>query len=451
MNRMKPERKLRILTVCQGETPSTHIRLYDPLGRMEQAGRLQWRKAYLASLSRADLDWADLILLQRLDNPAGFDAIEIAHLYGKPVIYDTDDNWVDPPPEYHPAYVYHSSILVRNTVERYLSKADLVTVSTPALAEAFSRFQDRILVVPNTVDFEPPEPPGREGPCVRIGYAGTRTHDGDFEVVVPALVRLRREFGKRIALVFLGCLPPGLDASEVELWGFSDDYKGYLARLCRLGIQIALAPLRDNPFNRFKSNIKYLEYTLAGAAGVYSRSPAYEGSVQDRITGLLVPHTEEAWYEAVKSLVQEPFLRKRLAAAARRDVAERFPPERTRQAWESAFSTAAREAAGRGRSRAALPSGPRKRKKVLYIGSGFLWPHTYIDEFLVRAFSSLGLEVAFCPLVPTPFYEQTVALYSRFDDRFRESTLLRSLDTVTSKFGVRWVRGGRGVCDPAKV
>ena len=23
--------------------------------------------------------------------------------------------------------------------------------------------------------------------------------------------------------------------------------------------------------------------------------------------------------------------------------------------------------------------------------------------------------------------------------------------TVTSKFGVRWVRGGRGVCDPAKV
>jgi|GEM_PF-464639 len=425
---MKPERKLRILTVCQGETPSTHIRLYDPLGRMEQAGRLQWRKAYLASLSRADLDWADLILLQRLDNPAGFDAIEIARLYGKPVIYDTDDNWVDPPPEYHPAYVYHSGILVRNTVERYLSKADLVTVSTPALAETFSRFQDRILVVPNTVDFEPPEPPGREGPCVRIGYAGTRTHDGDFEVVVPALVRLRREFGKRIALVFLGCLPPGLDASEVELWGFSDDYKGYLSRLCRLGIQIALAPLRDNPFNRFKSNIKYLEYSLAGAAGVYSRSPAYEGSVQDRITGLLVPHTEEAWYEAVKSLVQEPLLRKGLAAAARRDVAERFSPERTRQAWESAFSMAAREAAGRGRSRAALPSGPRKRKKVLYIGSGFLWPHTYIDEFLVRAFSSLGLEVAFCPLVPTPFYEQTLALYSRFDDRFRESTLLRSLE-----------------------
>jgi hypothetical protein len=84
------------------------------------------------------------------------DAIEIARLYGKPVIYDTDDNWVDPPPEYHPAYVYHSGILVRNTVERYLSKADLVTVSTPALAETFSRFQDRILVVPNTVDFEPP-------------------------------------------------------------------------------------------------------------------------------------------------------------------------------------------------------------------------------------------------------------------------------------------------------
>lgn len=427
---MKTERQLRILTVCQGETPSTHIRLYDPLGRMARAGRVQWRKAYLASLSRAEIDWADLILLQRLDSPAGFDAIEIAHLYGKPVIYDTDDNWVDPPPEYHPAYVYHSSILVRNTVERYLSKADLVTVSTPALAETFGRFQDRILVVPNTVDFEPPpEVAGREGACVRIGYAGTRTHDGDFEVVVPALARLRREFGKRIALVFLGCLPAGLDASEVELWGFSDDYKGYLARLAGLGIQIGLAPLRDNPFNRFKSNIKYLEYSLAGAAGVYSKSPAYEGSVQDRVTGLLVPHTEQAWYEAVKSLVQEPFLRKRLAAAARRDVQERFSPEHTRQAWDKAFRVA-REAAGRGRLATAPARPPRKRKKLLYIGAGFLWPHTYIDEFLVRAFSSLGLEVAFCPIAPTPFYEQTLSFYSRFDDRFRESTLLCSLEPV---------------------
>lgn len=425
---MKPERKLRILTICQGETPSTHIRLYDPLGRMTRAGRLQWRKAYLASLSRAEIDWADLILLQRLDSPAGFDAIEIAHLYGKPVIYDTDDNWVDPPPAYHPAYVYHSSILVRNTVERYLSKADLVTVSTPALAEAFGRFQDRILVVPNTVDFEPPpEAAGREGPCVRIGYAGTRTHEGDFEVVVPALLRLRREFGKRIALVFLGCLPAGLDPSEVELWGFSDDYKGYLARLAGLGIQIALAPLRDNSFNRFKSNIKYLEYSLAGAAGVYSQSPAYEGSVQHGVTGLLVAHTEQAWYEAVKSLVQEPFLRKRLAAAARRDVQERFSPEHTRQAWDKAFRVA-REAAGRGRLATALARPARKRKKLLYIGAGFLWPHTYIDEFLVRAFSSLGLEVAFCPIAPTPFYEQTLALYSRFEDRFRESTLLRSFE-----------------------
>lgn len=425
---MKPERKLRVLTVCQGETPSTHIRLYDPLSRMARAGRLQWRKAYLASLSRAEIDWADLLLLQRLDSPAGFDTIEIARLYGKPVVYDTDDNWVDPPPEYHPAYVYHSSILVRNTVERYLSKADVVTVSTPALAEAFSRFQDRILVVPNTVDFEPPpEAASREGPCVRIGYAGTRTHDGDFEAVVPALLRLRREFGKRIALVFLGCLPPGLEASEVELWGFSDDYKAYLARLAGLGIQIALAPLRDNPFNRFKSNVKYLEYSLAGAAGVYSKSPAYEGSVQDRVTGLLVPHTEQAWYEAIKILVQEPFLRKRLAAAARRDVQERFAPERTRRAWEEAFAAAA-EAAGRGRPRAVPARPTRKRKKLLYIGAGFLWPHTYIDEFVVRAFSSLGLEVAFCPISPTPFYEQTLALYSRFDDRFRESTLLRSLE-----------------------
>jgi spore maturation protein CgeB len=66
-------------------------------------------------------------------------------------------------------------------------------------------------------------------------------------------------------------------------------------------------------------------------------------------------------------------------------------------------------------------------RKVLYIGAGFIWPHTYIDELLVSALSSLGIEVVFLPITPDPFHAETLALFENFDTKFRDFTLDRSI------------------------
>jgi spore maturation protein CgeB len=68
-------------------------------------------------------------------------------------------------------------------------------------------------------------------------------------------------------------------------------------------------------------------------------------------------------------------------------------------------------------------------RKVLYIGAGFIWPHTYIDELLVSALSSLGVEVVFLPIIPEPFHAETLALFKNFESKFREFTLSRSIST----------------------
>lgn len=417
----------RILTLCQGETPSTHIRLYLPLDGLVEEGAIEYRKEPLATYSPGTLHWADVVILQRLDSPQGLDVLELAQLYGKPVIYETDDNWVEPPPAYHPAHAHHSRLLVRNTVERYLSKADLITVSTEALRDVYQRFNEKICVIPNSVAFMTPLSRRNETGTVRIGYAGTRTHAGDFEAVAPALNRLCREFKDRIRLVFLGYVPEGLEkGGHIEEWGFTENYESYLQTLARLRIDMAIAPLQDIGFNRFKSNIKYLEYSSAGIAGIYSRCPAYDTSVVHGTTGLLADHNEEAWYEAVRDLLEKPSLRKQIVSAARKDVQERFPLDGAREAWREVFSTMLARVSGKKEDRRG--ASVKSRKKVFYIGAGFLWPHTYIDDLLVRAFSSLDMEVAFHPLCPTRFFEETLALYKNFDPKFREFSLGRAIE-----------------------
>jgi glycosyltransferase involved in cell wall biosynthesis len=65
----------------------------------------------------------------------------------------------------------------------------------------------------------------------------------------------------------------------------------------------------DTPFNRSKSDIKFLDYSAMGAAGVYSRVPAYESSVRHAQTGLLVDNDAGAWVQALETLLSDDDLR----------------------------------------------------------------------------------------------------------------------------------------------
>ena len=79
---------------------------------------------------------------------------------------------------------------------------------------------------------------------------------------------------------------------------------------------IALAPLRESQFNQCKSDIKFLDYSAIGAAGIYSHGPAYETTVRHEETGLLVDGVTEAWVDALETLLADGRYRNRLARNA---------------------------------------------------------------------------------------------------------------------------------------
>ncbi len=266
------------------------------------------------------LDAADLILVQRyFPGPATAAVLDVLFASGRPVLYDTDDDWTAVPPD-HPFASRMAEALphILDTARR----AAVVTVSTPALATVFRPINPMVRVLPNFLPdtlWRPVGPPER--PVAAVGLAGTASHGPDLAPLAHGLSVLAKELEGRARFVFYGCPPPAGTFAGATVVPFAPDYAAYAARLPRLGCGVGLAPLADTAFNRAKSPIKWMEYAAAGMAGVFADLPPYRTVVEPGVTGLLVGPEPDAWREAVRRLVADAALRRRLAVAAMEAVA----------------------------------------------------------------------------------------------------------------------------------
>ena len=136
--------------------------------------------------------------------------------------------------------------------------------------------------------------PKREGE-IRIGYAGSHTHFGDVALLAKPLTQIAEAYQiPRIQYVFFGYPPilplqhrlncefyPGIGRVGSE--SVSDFMLRYYKEIVAMDLDIALAPLEDCLFNRCKSNIKLLEYGIAGVPILCSLSALiseYPGSTR---------------------------------------------------------------------------------------------------------------------------------------------------------------------------
>lgn len=174
-----------------------------------------------------------------------------------------------------PAASFHAGFMPPNLparIRRAVALCDRVTVSTEPLARWF---RDEIgaadvRVVGNAVPggaLRPRE--SRASGRLRVGFVGGISHDGDLELIRPAM----REIGDEVEWVFFGAQPknppvhvefhPGVQPGE------------YQAKMLGLDLDLVLAPLENNPFNRCKSNLRILEAGMAGACAIAQRLDPY--------------------------------------------------------------------------------------------------------------------------------------------------------------------------------
>lgn len=251
---------------------------------------------------------------------------------GGKLIYELDDDMLDA--EGLQARHYKGDLsYLRETVQFLAQSADLIHVSTAALAEKMCFYNAKVQVIPNALDkqlwkLEFPQhcvqskaQSNSTGP-VRIGYVGTATHDADLALVATAMQKLEAYYGKKIEIEVIGGyknLAPQF-GNRIEL-PTQREYPTFVEWLQDVAARwdIGIIPLIDDSFNRSKSYLKFLEYAALDLAIVVSDVPTYRNIAKHGENCLLAQAETSDWVEKLSQLIEDRALRLRLAQRAREE------------------------------------------------------------------------------------------------------------------------------------
>lgn len=266
---------------------------------------------------------------------------KFAHSHGIVIILDMDDLLTQVPAP-HPTYAHYQKI--KSSLIKLLEMVDIVTVTNNRLKEYYQRYNPNVYVLSNFLDKQIWNrnvlPEGKKmADKIVIGYAGLPTHAYDFKAVTPAIKYILSKYNDKVCFKFIGCVPDGLAGlSGVDYISELVSYHEYANTIMDNNFDFVIAPLEDNVFNRCKSNIKFLEYSICGYAGIYSAVGPYIDSIAPDETGVLVKNTTDEWIMAMELLINNPELRHTLGRNAFNYVKTNYSPEERLKEWSQLYS-----------------------------------------------------------------------------------------------------------------
>ena len=271
-----------------------------------------------------------------------------AILRGRAMVYEVDDDLLTPQPW---TGTYRRIQGDLDLIERFARRADLVTVATPTLAASLSNYNDAVRVVRNAVNPEWYEHPASETDARPLSFLfyGVAARLRDYAICRDAVDEAARATGA--PRVWLGSDDPAVRAVVDEALPFIPEVRGFARRLAEARPAIGLAPGGQDRFSRGRSELHWLEYSLAGAATVASQTMGggpYD-VIREGVDGLLARNRAE-WREKLRRLAASPQMREDLAGRARERVLAEYHVRKRAAEWADAFRWAA-EHAGRGLER----------------------------------------------------------------------------------------------------
>jgi len=328
VNKLPSPLKVAVFTLDIPEQACARLRLLDPFATLPGIVEVLWGVTIKDSNYSINLDMitaADVIVVQRFFPRKGtLSYLEQIFNSGKPVMYEIDDLLTDVPDANHlKSWIKETTDLLPEILHRF----DAVTVTTEPLRAKLEPYADELHVVPTSLNADVWSKSKIENSSehIRIGFCGTPTHTAELELIEPVLARIAHEYGDAVSFIFMGCANEVLSRLPgFRFIPFENSYAAYAQKLQEISLDIALVPLVDNPFNRCKSNIKWLEYSACGTAGIYADLPPYNLCVEHGRTGLLAGKNPEQWYQAIRLLLEHDQLRRSIADNARDKVLNEY-------------------------------------------------------------------------------------------------------------------------------
>jgi glycosyltransferase involved in cell wall biosynthesis len=289
-----------------------------------------------------DLCGIDAVIISRgrIDNTLRI--LDYCQLQRIPAIYMIDDNWLtigqDWPEIYSSSFSPGKSAY--SVFIECLKRCDSVLVYNDILAEDVEPYVKDLIKLPVNVRMDDFRGGIRDEECLKLvadlnkwrektqglilGYAGSvRYSDAPFRALASAV----EEHTKDTKVIFFGFVTDAqrnaFRHKPITLPYMS--YEDYAAVMGALRPDILIAPLDPSRTSMSKCPNKYLEYSAAGSAGIYSSVYPYTDVIEDGQNGLLVSSSDEAgWKAAIQRLLLDDDLRRCLSANAARAVALQY-------------------------------------------------------------------------------------------------------------------------------
>ena len=325
------------LLAAAGDIASTiaGIRLVAPLTACAEAGGHELRQRSFHDCAAADLEWADVLIVQRALSRRAWALQQAMRRSGGVVVHEIDDLLTE-----MPAHLVQAAHVAAQLpwLERSLADADVVAVTTARLGQALSSRVKRWVVVPNhgAGELTAPRLAGT-APTSLLFISSDRV---PVAAVSAALQRLRAETLPPWQVLAIGPVADDLVAQGVALKHQPLMPRDQFARWLRsLPGAVAVIPVGDTAFDRCKSAIKFFDHALAGVPVVCADRPPYSDAVRNAETGLLVADEPDGWAVALRRLLLDPSLGTGLARAAATEVLAHHRLAHSAAAWCDLLTT----------------------------------------------------------------------------------------------------------------
>jgi len=272
------------------------------------------------------------------------------------IVFDTDDALDLVPRE----NINYRGLKERWELYRFLlERADLVTTTTATLAGNLRNYNPNVAILPNSVDPEEWHIAPRSDQ-VRLGWTGSATHFHDLALALDPIREAQKKHDftfvlqgicseERIEDFYAFHKELGGRAFEQSPFGKSVkrlleklagiryefhpmvDVSEHSRRVCELALDIGIAPLVDDSFNRNKSCIKYYEYAMAGAVTLASHVLPYSEEVP-----ITAKNNQARWRDQIEYLLRAD--RAALLSQQRDWVLTHRNMERNVELWEKAYA-----------------------------------------------------------------------------------------------------------------
>jgi glycosyltransferase involved in cell wall biosynthesis len=352
-----------------------HYRLLSPFTKLAEAKGHELHVA--EQLGDQRLWTSDVTIFQRVSTERVLNFIQAmrgcpGHKPG--IVMEIDDNLRTVPPANPCSAIYGNGRPATKIFEAAAKLCDALIVSTAELAREYENLNAERYVCPNAIadeDFNRYElaipisnRPKRLGQ-LRIGYAGTNSHNGDVATIVKPLSDFMRHDHRATFVTFGGDLRPlfprelhgriehhaSIDAKPFQMAhpGVYRDaiIPAYYSVLSDLDLDIAVAPIERHVFNKGKSNLKILEYGMMGIPVIATRYGEYAAYAEAAPQAILTAPAddERAWRNAIELLANNGDKRAFIAEANRDFIRSSYVLSATMDRWTHALDSIVKETA----------------------------------------------------------------------------------------------------------